>query len=116
LNSTFPKAPDITGLTPDCAKIVWYNLAGSQRPAEAVAGTYYVTLKPFVTKTQAENLLRSPEANGTKFTDLANKQWEIEMGLNFYTGHWNFTQLCYLEHLPEVKLSPKVEWIMLMKV
>jgi hypothetical protein len=107
LNSTIKNAPNIVGLTPDCAKIVWYNLA-LQNPYPAGAISPYatdaliVTFKQHVSKEKAMKIIYSPEANGTLFSEYEDQMWESLTTAKAYAGRWNYTQMCYFEHLPEV--------------
>jgi hypothetical protein len=107
LNSTIKNAPNIVGLSPDCAKIVWYNLAlQDPYPADAISpyGTdaRVVTFKQHVSKEKAMKIIYSPEANGTVFSEDEDEMWENPSAPKEYVGQWNYTQMCYFEHLPEV--------------
>jgi hypothetical protein len=102
VNPTIKNAPNITGLTPDCAKIVWYNLAGFKNPEP---DTYLVTFKPSATKEQARKVIYAPEAKGTSYKTGENDMWRTDHESKVYAGKWNLTQLCYLEHRPEVFIS-----------
>jgi hypothetical protein len=106
LNSTIKNAPDISGLSPECANIVWYNLTGVE-PAHSIIqpdftkGKHVVTFKPHIKEEQADRIMYSPElASGTE-----KKFWQVSLAwtnVSFYVGRWKLTQLCYLEHQPEV--------------
>jgi hypothetical protein len=106
LNSTLKNAPDVSGLAPDCANIAWYNLAGIEPgqyvfPQNATLGNHVVTFKPHIKEKEADHIMYSPEmADGT-----TKKSWNAKLTWNnvsFYLGRWSLTQLCYLEHRPEV--------------
>jgi hypothetical protein len=107
LNSTIKNAPNIVGLTPDCAKIVWYNLALQNPYPAGVISPYatdvlIVTFKQHVSKEKAMKIIYSPEANGTLFSEDEDSMWESHAASKGYAGRWNYTQMCYFEHLPEV--------------
>jgi hypothetical protein len=110
LNSTIKNAPNIVGLSPECAKIVWYNLA-LQNPYPAGAIKFYdadslvVTFKQHVSKDKAREIIYSPEANGTFFLEDEDDMWENLGAVKAYVGRWNYTQMCYFEHLPEVRID-----------
>ena len=101
LNPASKNAPDITGLTSDCAKIVWYNLWNASIP-DGRSDMFVATFKPHTTKEQGKKIVYSPEANGTNFKEAEDSMWEVLTDPKWYMGRWNFTQLCYLEHQPEV--------------
>jgi hypothetical protein len=67
--------------------------------------TYLVTFKPSATKGQARKVIYAPEANGTNYKAGENGMWRTDYESKVYTGKWNLTQLCYLEHQPEVLIS-----------
>jgi hypothetical protein len=48
-------------------------------------------------------LIYSPEAIGTNFRKEEERMWQSDAASKTYAGKWNFTQICYLEHRPEVK-------------
>jgi hypothetical protein len=117
LNSTIKNAPDIRGLTPDCANIAWYNLADVNQTKnihkkDSTLGNYTVTFKPHVTEEQADRIMYSPEVrDGTE-----QKLWHVPalfLNLTIYLGRWNLTQLCYLEHQPEVCVCVSAGYIRL---
>jgi hypothetical protein len=107
LNSTIKNTPNIAGLTPECAKIVWYNLALQDPPPAGAISPYatdtlIVTFKQHVSKEKGMKIIYSPEANGTLFSEYEDSMWESYSAPKAYAGRWNYTQMCYFEHLPEV--------------
>jgi len=48
------------------------------------------------------DIIYSPEANGTLFSEGEDEMWMDPSAPKFYVGQWNYTQVCYFEHLPEV--------------
>jgi hypothetical protein len=53
-------------------------------------------------------LIYSPETIGTNFRREEERMWQSDAVSKTYAGKWNFTQICYLEHCPEV--SPINRW------
>jgi hypothetical protein len=107
LNSTIKNTPNVAGLSPDCAKIVWYNLAlQNPFPANFVhpfpADTLVVTFKQHISKEKAMKIIYSPEAKGTFYSEGEDEMWDNFAGQKAYAGRWNYTQMCHFEHLPEV--------------
>lgn len=47
-------------------------------------------------------IIYSPEANGTLFSEGEDDMWENPAAAKAYDGRWNYTQMCYFEHMPEV--------------
>jgi hypothetical protein len=47
-------------------------------------------------------VIYSEEAKGTDFREGEGAMWRSDTWSKTYTGQWDFTQFCYLEHRPEV--------------
>jgi hypothetical protein len=61
-----------------------------------------VTFKGHVAKEKAMEIVYAPEANGTLFSEREDEMWGNLGAAKAYSGRWNYTQMCYFEHLPEV--------------
>jgi hypothetical protein len=93
---------DTESLVPDCAKII-RQIATNIDKDLYQPGRFYAGLKPFVTRKKAEDLFNSKEMIGTSFMKREDEMWSSGF-LVSYEGRWNYTQLCDLEHRPEVNI------------
>jgi hypothetical protein len=97
--------PDLSGLTPTCQKAVLFIYTAA-RENGMVVRHYRAMIKEYVTRERAEQLMYSPELNGTEIFGWEEKMWKDDsIPSKSYVGSWNLTQLCYLENLPEVRYS-----------
>jgi hypothetical protein len=109
LNSSIKYPPDIRGLTPDCARTVWYSLAVFPQPETYTEGNFTATFKTTTNREAGKQLIYSPEVKGTFFKEKEDTNWDSMFPS--YEGHWNLTQLCYLAHRPEVQVAASISMI-----
>jgi hypothetical protein len=91
-------------LAPDCAIIV-KQIFTNVTERSYVPGRFFAGIKSFVLREESERLFYSPEMNGTSFVRHEEKMWSGNEPKT-YEGQWNFTQVCNLEHRPEVNIAP----------
>jgi hypothetical protein len=92
-----------SSLTPDCAKTI-QQIFTSVTKERYVSGRFFAEIKSFVTREEAESLIYSPEMNGTSFVKHEGQMRSSKERI-IYEGRWNFTQVCDLEHRPEVNTT-----------
>jgi hypothetical protein len=104
-------APDISGLDSECAKSIWCKLNGLTPNKDYVQGEYIASLKPGVSRDQANDLFESNALKGSsKPKSLSDSVWNLDRMPKFFSGKWNYTQVCYLEKRPEVcRRTPNIK-------
>jgi hypothetical protein len=92
LNSNIKGAPNIAGLSPVCARVVWYTVTEFD-PATVDPGKYVAETKVWVTQKDSDafflkmpGIIRNPSAEAD----------------GFYAGKWTNAQLCEVEKSPLV--------------
>jgi len=87
LNSGLEGAPDVSGLTPECARVVWYTIT-DYSPSSFIPGMYEAWAKIWPTKAEVDAYFEKQP--GT----IRNAAREAR---GYYQGNWTYPQLCEIE-------------------
>lgn len=94
-NSGIKGAPNVQGLSEQCAKVVWYTIT-EYDAATVVPDEYVAVVKVWVTPKEAQQYFSSQP--GYKQNPMAEAN-------GYFSGKWNHDQLCAIER------SPLVAWV-----
>jgi len=104
-NSGIKGAPDITGLSDQCARVVWYTIT-EFNPLTLEADRYDALTKIWVSQKDADAFFLGQTGI------IRNETWEKD---GWYSGKWTYAQLCEIEKSPLVSRIETVSLVPLPK-